>query len=262
MPLLLETIPCLADNYAYLVHDAATGSTALIDAPESAPILARLKAKGWQLGQIFLTHHHDDHIAGVAALVAATGAQVLGAAADLHRLPPLSRALHEGDTVTVGAHHGRVIDVSGHTVNHVAFVFDTAGVAGETLAFTGDSLMAAGCGRLFEGTPVQMWASLKKLDTLPDDTWVCSGHEYTAANLAFAAHVDGQNPAVQARITKVAKARREGRATVPSRLSGERATNPFLRAGEAALKAAAGNPAATDAETFAALRALKDHFRA
>jgi hydroxyacylglutathione hydrolase len=107
-----------------------------------------------------------------------------------------------------------------------------------------------------------MWANLQKLASLPDDTWVCSGHEYTAANLAFAAHVDGQNPAVQARIAKVALARREGRATVPSRLSGERATNPFLRAGDAALKAAAGNRAATDAETFAALRALKDHFRA
>jgi hydroxyacylglutathione hydrolase len=262
MPLMLETIPCLADNYAYLIHDAASGETALIDAPEAPPILARLAQMGWQLGQIFITHHHPDHIDGVAALVAATGAQVLGGADDAHRLPPLARALSEGDTVTVGGHQGRVLDVPGHTVGHIAFVFDGAGEAGETLAFTADSLMAAGCGRLFEGTPAQMWASLQKLAALPDETWVCSGHEYTTSNLAFAAHVDPENPALQARIARVALARSEGRATVPSRLSGEKATNPFLRAGEPALKAAAGNPAATDAETFAALRKMKDNFRA
>lgn len=261
MPLLLETIPCLADNYAYLIHDPDTLETALIDAPESAPILARLAQKGWALGQIFITHHHSDHIDGVAELVAATGAQVLGGAADAHRLPPLSRALSEGDTVTLGAYEGRVLDVSGHTLGHIAFIFDRAGEEGETLAFTADSLMAGGCGRLFEGTPAQMWQSLQKLMTLPDDTWVCSGHEYTASNLAFAAHVDGANPALQARIEKVAAARAAGRATVPSRLSGEKATNPFLRAGDPALKAAIQNPSASDAETFAALRSMKDSFR-
>jgi hydroxyacylglutathione hydrolase len=261
MPLLLETIPCLADNYAYLVRDTDSGQTALIDAPEAPPILARLAQKGWTLGQIFITHHHSDHIDGVADLVAATGARVLGAAADAHRLPALNTALAEGDTVQVGAHIGRVLDVSGHTLGHIAFVFDDAGSEGETLAFTADSLMAAGCGRLFEGTPEQMWNSLQKLSQLPDETWICSGHEYTTSNLAFAAHVDGANPALAARIAKVAKARAEGRATVPSRLSGERATNPFLRAGEPALKAAIGNPSATDAQTFAALRAMKDNFR-
>ncbi len=261
MPLLLETVPCLADNYAYLIHDPATGETALIDVPEAPPILARLAEKGWQLGQIFITHHHPDHIDGVADVVAATGAQVLGGADDAHRLPPLSRALREGDSISVGAHKGRVLDVPGHTIGHIAFVFDAAGQEGETLAFTADSLMAAGCGRLFEGTPAQMWASLQKLNALPDDTWVYSGHEYTSSNLALAAHVDGANPALQARIAKVALARKEGRATVPSRLSGERATNPFLRAGEPALKTAIGNAKATDGETFAALRAMKDNFR-
>jgi hydroxyacylglutathione hydrolase len=261
MPLLLETIPCLADNYAYLIHDPETGQTALVDAPEAPPILARLAEKGWTLGQIFITHHHPDHIDGVAELVAATGAQVLGASADAHRLPPLNTALAEGDTVQVGAHKGRVLDVSGHTLGHIAFVFDGAGTSGETLAFTADSLMAAGCGRLFEGSPDQMWDSLQKLAALPDETWVCSGHEYTTSNLAFAAHVDPANPALLARIEKVRLARAEGRATVPSRLSGERATNPFLRAGEAALKAAAGDAAATDRATFAALRAMKDNFR-
>jgi hydroxyacylglutathione hydrolase len=261
MPLLLETIPCLADNYAYLIHDPDTLETALIDAPEAAPILARLSEKGWTLGQIFITHHHSDHIDGVAELVGATGAQVLGGADDAHRLPPLTRALREGDTVQVGAYTGRVLDVSGHTIGHIAFVFDSAGEEGETFAFTADSLMAAGCGRLFEGAPAQMWASLQKLMALPDDTWVCSGHEYTTSNLAFAAHVDGANPALQARIEKVAAARAANRPTVPSRLSGERATNPFLRAGDAALKAAIGNPDASDSDTFAALRAMKDSFR-
>ncbi len=261
MPLILETIPCLADNYAYLIHDPATGETALIDVPEAPPILARLSEKGWVLHQIFITHHHPDHIDGVADMVAATGAAVLGGADDAHRLPPLARTLREGDTVSVGAHEGRVLDVSGHTVGHIAFVFDGAGEEGETLAFTADSLMAAGCGRLFEGTPDQMWASLQKLAALPDDTWVCSGHEYTTSNLAFAAHVDADNPALHARIEKVKKARAEGRATVPSRLSGEKATNPFLRSGEAALKSFIGQPEATDAQTFAALRALKDNFR-
>jgi hydroxyacylglutathione hydrolase len=169
MPLILETIPCLADNYAYLVHDTDSGQTALIDAPEAPPILARLAQKGWTLGQIFITHHHSDHIDGVADLVAATGAQVLGAAADAHRLPVLNTVLSEGDTVQVGAHKGRVLDVSGHTIGHIAFVFDGAGEEGETLAFTADSLMAAGCGRLFEGTPDQMWTSLQKLAALPDD---------------------------------------------------------------------------------------------
>jgi len=261
MTLLLETIPCLTDNYAYLIHDPATGDTALVDVPEAAPILARLAEKGWVLGQIFITHHHDDNIAGVADLVAATGAQVLGGADDAHRLPPLNRALREGDTVQVGRRTGRVLDVSGHTVGHIAFVFDNAGEMGATLAFTADSLMAAGCGRLFEGTPDQMFASLQKLNALPADTWICSGHEYTTSNLAFAAHVDRGNPAVLARIERVRAARSDGRATVPSRLSGERASNPFLRAGEAALKAAAGNPNASDAETFAALREMKNNFR-
>jgi hydroxyacylglutathione hydrolase len=233
----------------------------VVDAPEAPPVLERLAARAWRLDAVLNTHHHPDHIDGVADIVAATGAAVLGGADDAHRLPPLARTLREGDTVSVGAHEGRVLDVSGHTVGHIAFVFDGAGEEGETLAFTADSLMAAGCGRLFEGTPDQMWASLQKLAALPDDTWVCSGHEYTTSNLAFAAHVDAGNPALHARIEKVKKARAEGRATVPSRLSGEKATNPFLRSGEAALKSFIGQPEATDAQTFAALRALKDNFR-
>ena len=164
MALELVTIPCLKDNYAFLIHDAASGATAVIDVPDAAPIQAALDARGWQLTDIVLTHHHDDHIAGVPALQAATGARIWGAAADAHRLPPLDHALAEGDTLAVGAATGHVIDVSGHTVGHIAVYFPQ-----DALVFTADSLMAAGCGRLFEGTPGQMWASLSKLAALPPE---------------------------------------------------------------------------------------------
>jgi hydroxyacylglutathione hydrolase len=255
MALDLVTIPCLKDNYAYLLHDAASGDTALVDAPEAAPILDALAARGWKLGQIFITHHHSDHIDGVAETVAATGARVLGARADAHRLPELDRALVEGDEVTVGGESGRVLDVSGHTMGHIAYHF-----AGPGLAFTADSLMAGGCGRIFEGTPEVMWASLAKLTALPGETLICSGHEYTAANLRFAETIEPDNPALLARIARVAKAREEGRPTIPSRLSGELATNPFLRAHLPQVKAAVGMADAGDVAVFAELRARKNRF--
>ena len=249
----LVTIPCLTDNYAYLLHDATTGHTTLVDAPEAAPILNTLAARGWRLDQILLTHHHSDHIQGVPDLVAATAAPVLGARADAHRLPPLSRALAEGDTLPVGPETALVLDVSGHTTGHIAFVLPG-------LAFTADSLMAGGCGRLFEGTPATMWASLGKLAALPGETLICSGHEYTTSNLRFAASIEPDNPALQARIARVAKARAENRPTVPARLSGELATNPFLRAHLPHIKALIGLPGASDTESFAAIRAKKDVF--
>lgn len=255
MTLELVTIPCLKDNYAYLLHDATSGETTLIDAPEPGPILAELAKRGWRLDQILLTHHHWDHIDGVAAIVEATSAEILGAAADAHRLPPLTRALAEADTVQVGPEKGYVIDVPGHTVGHIAFYFPHSGYA-----FTADSLMAGGCGRLFEGSPDQMWDSLQKLRQLPPETLICSGHEYTTSNLAFAATIEPENAALQARIARVAKARAEGRATVPSRLSGELATNPFLRANEPHIKASLGMAEASDAQSFTEIRARKDRF--
>jgi hydroxyacylglutathione hydrolase len=255
MTLDLLTIPCLKDNYAYLIHDPDTGETTLIDAPEPAPILAALKARNWTLDQIFITHHHWDHIDGVAEVVEATSAAILGAAADAHRLPPLTRALSEGDTFQIGQHSVHIIDTPGHTVGHISAHIPTA-----ALAFTADTLMAGGCGRLFEGTPDQMYQSLAKLAALPPETLICSGHEYTTANLTFAATIDPDNEALQARITRVALARAANRPTVPSRLSGELATNPFLRAHHPYIKASLGIPEATDAETFAHIRALKDKF--
>lgn len=255
MPLELITIPCLSDNYAYLLHDAATGDTALVDAPEAGPILSALSSRGWRLGQILITHHHADHIDGVADIVAATGARVLGAAADAHRLPRLDRALSEGDSVAVGGEEGRVIDVSGHTVGHIAFHFPQS-----AMVFTADSLMAAGCGRLFEGTPAQMWDSLSKLAALPPETLVCSGHEYTASNIRFALSLEPANPDLILRSERVALARGDGRPTVPSTLSEELATNPFLRAKLPQMKAAIGRASASDAEAFAEIRARKDRF--
>jgi len=255
MALELVTIPCLTDNYAYLIQDAASGQTAVIDVPDAGPILAALEQRGWALSDILITHHHTDHIQGVEELRAATGAMVLGAAADAHRLPMLDLALTEASSFSIGTDHARVIDVPGHTLGHIAFHFADAG-----LAFTADSLMAGGCGRLFEGTPAQMHASLSTLAALPPDTLICSGHEYTAANLRFAATLEPDSPALISRTERVATARREGRPTVPSRLSDELATNPYLRAHLPQMKAAVGLPGAEDATVFAKIRARKDKF--
>ncbi len=255
MPLELVTIPCLADNYAFLLHDAESGQTACIDVPEAAPILAALDARGWALTDILLTHHHNDHIGGVAELRTRTGALVAGAAADAHRLPPLDLALSEGMSVPLGREFGQVIDVPGHTVGHIAFHFPESGVV-----FTGDSLMAMGCGRLFEGTPAQMWDSLSKLSALPPETLVCSGHEYTASNARFALSLEPDELAIKSRASAIEQARAKGQPTVPSRLSDELATNPFLRASNPRMKAAVGMDRAQDAAVFGEIRARKDRF--
>lgn len=255
MPLTIVTVPCLKDNYAYLAHDLATGATAVIDVPEAAPILNALALRGWHASHILITHHHDDHIHGLRALAAATGARVIGAAADAHRLPPLDEALDPGDTLRLGMETGAVIGVPGHTLGHVAYHF-----AQSKALFTGDSLMALGCGRLFEGTPAQMWQSLSALAALPPDTKVYPGHEYTAANARFALTIEPDNPDLISRAEAVQAARAEGRPTVPSTLAEELATNPFLRAGLPAVKASAGLPDAADAEVFAEIRARKDRF--
>lgn len=255
MALELVTIPCLQDNYAYLLHDPVTRQTAVVDVPEVAPVLKELLRREWMLTSIFLTHHHADHIQGVDELRTVTSARVWGADADRHRLPRLDWSLWEGDEVQVGRARGTVIDVPGHTRGHVAFHFPASGYA-----FTGDSLMSGGCGRLFEGTPAEMWSSLQKLAALPPETLICSGHEYTASNLRFAATIEPENPALTARIAAVAEARAAGRPTVPVALSEELATNPMLRAALPAVKAALGLPDATDAEAFAEVRARKDRF--
>lgn len=254
MALELVIVPCLADNFAFLLHCPATGTTALVDAPEAGPVKTALDQRGWKLGLILLTHHHDDHIQAVPELRAG-GAKVWGAAADAHRLPALDRQLREGDAFAVGQSQGTVIDVPGHTRGHIAFHF-----AADALAFTADSLMAGGCGRLFEGTPLEMWESLQKLAALPAGTRICSGHDYLNGNLSFAASLEPDNPALILRIEALAGMRRTGRLPMPSTLSEELATNPFLRAHLPTVKAAVGMQDAPDAEVFAEIRARKNRF--
>ncbi len=255
MPLEIVTVPCLSDNYAFLAHDAASGQTALIDAPESGPILAELDARGWTLSHVLLTHHHWDHVDGLAAILENHPAKVIGAAADAHRLPPLDQQVSEGDVVEIGGEPVQVMDVSGHTVGHVAYYMPES-----RAVFTADSLMALGCGRLFEGTAPQMWASLSKLAALPDDTLVCSGHEYTQANAQFAITVDPNNAALRQRITDIEATRAAGKPTVPSTLALEKATNPFLRATDPSIHAILGMENADPAAVFAEIRARKDRF--
>lgn len=241
----LVTIRCLETNYAYLIHGG--GQTALIDAPEAAPILAELARRGWGLDAILLTHHHDDHIQGVPEIVAATGAAVWGNAADAARLPPLDRALRAGETAEICGERVEVIDVPGHTVGHIAFHLPGAG-----LAFTADSLMAMGCGRLFEGTPAQMWQSLGRLAALPDETIICSGHDYTGGNGAFAQSVDPENAALTSRVADTLAGRRPAS---PASLADEKATNPFLRAAQLA------RPGEDAEAAFTRLRKEKDDFK-
>ncbi len=255
MPLEIVTVPCLSDNYAFLLHDAATGATAVVDVPDPAPIQDELARRSWTLTDILITHHHWDHIDGVAPLVAATGAKTWGNAADAGRLPPLDHAVTPGDAVTVGKESGTVIEVSGHTVGHIAFHFPDSHAV-----FTADSLMALGCGRLFEGTPEMMHASLSRLAALPPETLVCSGHEYTAANAKFALTIDPENPALISRSEAIATARAEGRPTVPSTLREELDTNPFLRAHDARIRAQLGMETADDVAVFAEIRGRKDRF--
>ncbi len=255
MPLEIVTIPCLSDNYAFLAHDAASGNTALIDAPEAAPILAQLDQRGWTLSHVLLTHHHFDHVDGLPGILEKHPAKVIGAAADAHRLPPLDQQVSDGDTFELGGEPVQVLDVSGHTVGHIAFYMPQSAVV-----FTADSLMALGCGRLFEGTAPQMWDSLSKLAALPDDTLVCSGHEYTQSNAKFALTVDPDNAALRDRAADIDRVRAAGEPTVPSSLALEKATNPFLRAADPAIQAHLGMSGAEPAAVFAEIRARKDRF--
>lgn len=255
MPLEIVTVPCLRDNYAYLLRDQDTGRVGLVDAPEQGPISDALAERGWGLDLILVTHHHNDHVAAADSLRAAHGARVAGAAEDRHRLPRLDLALADGDQVTLGDSAARVIAVPGHTLGHIAFHFPE-----DRALFSADSLMAMGCGRLFEGTPDQMWASLTALARLPGETLVYSGHEYTQANLRFAMTLDEANPALRERAARVEDLRQQGRPSVPETLEVERATNPFLRACALELKARVGLESASDLEVFTEIRRRKDAF--
>jgi hydroxyacylglutathione hydrolase len=253
MALEIVTVPCLKDNYAYLVN--GPDGICLIDAPEAAPIIAALDARGWKLGSILITHHHHDHVGGVAELRARYGCKVMGPKAEADKLPPLDLALSDGDAGGTGDACTVAIAVPGHTLGHLAYHFPNAGAV-----FTADSLMALGCGRIFEGTAPMMWASLQRLAALPPETRVYSGHEYTVGNAKFALTIEPDNAALISRGKRIAASRARGEPTVPSLLSEELATNPFLRAARPEVKAAVGMTGASDAETFAEIRRRKDVF--
>ena len=250
----IVTIPCLSDNYAFLI--VRGDKAAVVDVPEAAPILAEVRARGLTVTDVILTHHHDDHIQGLEALKAEMGQiRVIGGKADAHRLPALDLAVGDGDRIEVLGAEVQVMDVSGHTIGHLAFYMPDAGTA-----FTADSLMALGCGRVFEGTMDQMWASLSKIAALPGDTIICSGHEYTETNARFALTIEPENPDLLARVDRIKTARAAGEPTVPSTLSEELATNPFLRAGLAEVKSLLNMQGRSDAEVFGEIRRRKDSF--
>jgi hydroxyacylglutathione hydrolase len=252
--LQIHQFPCLSDNYGFLAHDPASGATAAIDTPDAEEYLRQAEAKGWRITDIWNTHWHPDHAGGNAAIKAKTGAVVTGPA-EVERIGQApDRIVDEGDVVKLGAHSVRVLNVGGHTLGHIAYVLDEA-----KTAFVGDALFALGCGRLFEGTPQQMWASLQKLAALPDDTILYCAHEYTQSNARFAITIDPMNRALQARIAEIDKLRAEGKPTVPMSLRQEKDTNPFLRAPK--LKGAMMLANAQDWEAFADIRKRKDNFK-
>ena len=255
MALEIQLVPCLKDNYAYLLHDAASGETAAVDPSEAEPVMKATAARGWRLTHILNTHHHWDHTGGNLALKEATGASIVGPAPDRDRIPGIDVALDEDDCFRLGDRAALVLFIPGHTRGHIAFHF-----ADDQAVFCGDTLFALGCGRMFEGTAPQMWSSLCKLRALPGPTRVYCGHEYTQANARFALTVDRDNPDLAARALAVDATRAAGRPTVPSTMAEERAANPFLRADQQALAAAVGLPGGDPAAVFAAIRQRKDNF--
>ena len=236
----IVAVPAFTDNYIWLVHDKASGETAVVDPGDAAPALAEAKRRGWPISQVWNTHHHWDHSGGNLAMKEATGCTVSGPAAE--DIPARDVALSEGSELHIGNHTGRVIEIPGHTLGHIALILDEKGIA-----FVGDTLFAMGCGRLFEGTAEQMYTSLQRIAALPENTALYCGHEYTLANARFAAHVEPENAAIAARLKQVAAVRDEGRITLPTSVAQECETNPFVRA--------------TNWQEFAKLRTLKDSFR-
>lgn len=255
MSLEIHQFPCLSDNYGFLIHDADHGLTASIDTPDSEMINAALAERGWRLTHILNTHHHFDHVGGNLALKGEWRCEVVGPAADKDRIPGIDVRLADGDTYGFGSSAARVFDVPGHTRGHIAYYFAQANVA-----FVGDTLFALGCGRLFEGTPSQMWTSLQKLLTLPDETIVYCAHEYTQANARFALTVDPDNEDLRRRANQIDEMRARGEPTVPTSIGVERRTNPFLRPDSESLRQCLGMSHASDIAVFAEVRSRKDRF--
>jgi hydroxyacylglutathione hydrolase len=245
--------PCLSDNFGVLIHDPEAGLTASIDAPEADKVTAALKEKGWNLTHILTTHHHADHTDGNAALKAATGCRIIGPRNEAAKIPGIDETVGGGDAFDFGSHRVEVLDTPGHTAGHITYVIPSANVA-----FVGDTLFAIGCGRVIEGTPQMMWASLKRLMALPKDTAVYCGHEYTQSNAKFALTIEPDNPALQKRAREVDEMRAAGKATLPTTIGLELETNPFLRPHVPAIQKRLGMEGRPEWEVFAEIRERKN----
>lgn len=254
--LQIHQFPCLQDNYGFLLHDPDSGETATIDTPDADIILGEAENRGWRITQIWNTHHHWDHAGGNGAVKAQTGARITGPDYVAARIAGLDRTVREGDRVPLGRHEASVIFTPGHTSGHIVYHLPEAGVA-----FVGDTLFALGCGRLFEGTAQEMWASLSKLAALPDETRVYCAHEYTQANARFALSLDPDNEALKAYAGEVDERRARGEPTVPTTIGREKAANPFLRPQDRDIRRRLGMDKADDSDVFGEIRRRKDGFR-
>jgi len=255
MSVIVDVFGARSDNFGYLVHDEASGRTAAIDAPEAAAIRRALEQRGWTLSDIFITHHHIDHVEAVAELKAAFGARVVGPRAEADKIADLDELVGGGDSVSLGETVFAVYDTPGHTLGHIVY-HDQAGKH----LFSADALFSLGVGRMFEGTPGPMWEGVKFLRSLPDDTLVYCGHEYTQSNAKFALSIDPDNAALQQRSATVDALREAGKPTIPFLLGEDKLANPFLRADAPELAKVYGLEGATPAEVFAAIRKGKDNF--
>jgi hydroxyacylglutathione hydrolase len=255
MPAQTRLFMCLKDNFGVLLHDPGSGRTAAIDAPEAAPVEAALKATGWKLTDILVTHHHGDHTGGIAELKARYGCRVVAPEGEVGAIPEVDETVREGDSVHVGALEGRVIETPGHTAAPATLYFPA-----DKLVFAGDTLFSIGCGRVIEGSMAQMWRSMLKLRALPDDTMLYCGHEYTLANIRFAKTIEPDNKALAAREREVAQLLATGKPTAPSPMGDEKAANPFLRADVPEVAKAVGMAGAPAAEVFAEIRTRKNKF--
>lgn len=251
----IELFRARSDNFGVLIHAADSGRTASIDAPEEQPILDALVRRGWTLTDILTTHHHHDHVEANLALKARFGLTITGPVNEADRIPGIDRAVGDGDRFDFAGHPVEVIETPGHTAGHICFY-----LPGDGLLFAADTLFALGCGRLFERPAKDMWTSLSKLLTLPDDTQVYFGHEYTLSNARFAVSVDPGSAALRDRVNEIEATLAAGRHTAPTTIGIERRTSPFLRPGDAAIRRHLGMEGAEDWEVFAEIRARKDKF--
>ena len=249
----IRSFPCLTDNFGYLIHDPETKATASIDAPEAGPIIRALEREGWRLTDILITHHHHDHVGGVAELKQKYGCRVVAPHDKSTKIAGVDLRTAQGAVVKVGNLLARVLETPGHTLDHVSYVFDN-----EKALFAADTLFSIGCGRVFEGSYPMMWESLLKLRALPDDFRLYCGHEYTASNIKFALTVEPDNPALKARAEEVARLRAENKPTIPSLLGDEKKANVFLRADDPAVAAKLHMRGASAAEVFGELRERKN----